>query len=677
MNITKFSILFLLLFAQFKVHSETRQKFDGPLKFEEIFRNANYSGLRLSPNGKYMSAHSLTESGQYVMHIFNRKTFEEVNRVQFDDPKISVGSTSWISDKRVMFSLNSKSNEFEDGYSVASMVMNIDGTEKRYLWNNQTNDNAAFGGEVMGKADKDHFYLNAYPSGAGGLMPYNYLYKLNINTGSTSRIMRSPVRLGRFIMKKNEVTHVVGTEPDSYDATVVYRKNDKDEWVLESKFHHKEGGATPVGWSPDGDKILYEDNIDAPTVGLYWVDPKTGEKELIYRHPKVDVSAYDLRRDAAGRIWGVNIEYDYPKTIILDESNPEAQLYQQLVKTFKGARLQIMRNSPTSPEYIVHVSSDQQLGEYYLFNELDGQLKYFAAQYKDHDPNKVGKMFPVRYNARDGLEINGYLSVPPGINDPKNLPMILLPHGGPYGIRDHWGSNREVRAFTNAGYAVLQVNFRGSGGYGRDFYFNAYQQWGLEMQDDLTDATLWAIQNGIADKERICIYGASYGGFAAMSGMWKTPDLFKCGIGYVGVYDMNVFSTHSDTELGAAGRRYFVEALGSTEEQRYEQSPIAHVNEMKNPIMLITGARDVRVHIKHFYILRDALLDINYPLETLVVPRAGHGARDITSQTEIYCRMIDFFDRHIGYKNPKDKPDSSCHSEDAIVPLEFNYYREN
>ncbi|QOL26129.1 S9 family peptidase [Thalassotalea sp. LPB0316] len=661
------------------VSASQYDKFDSPLTLEEIWRSPQFSGIEISPDGKYFSAHSETEQGQSVLHIIERSTFIEVNRLQFEETKLGVERARWLSPTRVMFtlSLKRKSNEQKSGGMY--LAMNVDGTEKGPLFNPVVEDGTGYG-VLMGKAGGDDYYLNVYPSGDSDKFPYNYLYKVNLKTQKTRRVMKSPVRMGQFVMKGNEVTHAVGYREDSYDATVIYEKDDKNNWVKVADFHNSEGGMFPVRWSKDGSKILYEGNVDAPTTGLFWVDPKTGEKELIYRHPKVNVSAGDLQMDAAGRIWGVRIYHDYPKVVILDETHPFAKNYAMLKATFKGKSLQFKRYSASSPEYMVFVSSDTDPGKYYIFNELDGQLKYLTARYDNHDESKIGPMYPVRFNARDGLELNGYLTIPPGV-EAKNLPLILLPHGGPYGPRDWWGYNREVITFTNSGYAVLQVNYRGSGdwrgtgGFGREIYYNAYRQWGLEMQDDLTDSVNWAVSQGIVDPDRVCIYGASYGGYAAMMGMAKTPDLFKCGVGYVGVYDMNIFATQGDTQLQAAGRRYFVEALGATPEQRWEQSPMSKVDRMKNPIFLVHGGQDVRVHIEHYYQLREKLLEKNHRFETLVAPRAGHGARDINSQLEIYCRVLDFVDRHIGHKKPTDAPQESCRSEEAMVPLKYEYFR--
>jgi dipeptidyl aminopeptidase/acylaminoacyl peptidase len=183
-------------------------------------------------------------------------------------------------------------------------------------------------------------------------------------------------------------------------------------------------------------------------------------------------------------------------------------------------------------------------GAVHLWNEYDGKIRHLL----DPRPHLKAADFPqtqaVRFKARDGMELVGYLTLPKQTG--AELPLIILPHGGPHGVRDSCGFDLEAAAFANAGYAVLKVNYRGSGGYGKDFHYKWYRHWGLEMQDDLEDGVLWAAGAGIADIDRVCIYGASYGGYASLMGVVKTPDRYQCAIGYVGVYDLNILHQFGD-----------------------------------------------------------------------------------------------------------------------------------
>ena len=322
---------------------------------------------------------------------------------------------------------------------------------------------------------------------------------------------------------------------------------------------------------------------------------------------------------------------------------------QKLVGAFPDHSIAIESSTADGIEHVLRVHNDRDQGQFYLWNEYDGKVRHLL----DPKPHLKAKDFPpthaVKFKARDGMELVGYLTVPKH-KEMKKLPLIVLPHGGPHGPRDSWGYDIEAVSFANAGYAVLKINYRGSGGYGKDFHYKWYGHWGLEMQDDLEDGVLWAAQAGIADIDRVCIYGASYGGYAALMGVVKTPDRYKCAIGYVGVYDLNIMHKTGDVSRSRAGQKYLDEALGTDPADRAARSSTPNVERIKVPVFLVHGMQDDRAHFQHYVEMRDALKNKNHRFETLLVPRAGHGAGDLASVREVSCRMIDFLDRHIGDK---------------------------
>ncbi|WP_323846313.1 S9 family peptidase [Microbulbifer magnicolonia] len=640
-----------------------------PVPYEDLFRPLAYSNIRISPDGRHFAAGKVRDDGQMDGVIIDRKTMQVKSVLQMAGA-YGVSNIRWANKERVLFSFSFSSATSEDGGAFGIAGMNVDGSRQEMLWRGSDDYGGNEGAMLLDKIDDEHYRVAVYPSGAGMKFPYQYLYKLNIYSGKNARIARSPVRGGSPIFNKDgDITHWVGSLPSSFKHTVVATQTTGGDWS-EDVYDLSRGAFIPVAWTQEEDWMWYTDTLEASTKGLYKVNVKTGEKKLVYRHPKVD---YDtIFFDDDGNPWGAVINYDYPQVVYLDEENHYAQTHKRLQGTFTNHYVRILNRTDDGNEWVVHVGGDRHPGNYYLYNQFDGALKFLANQANWIDPALIPATHPVRFTARDGLEINGYLTLPVN-KEAKNLPLIVLPHGGPHGPRDYWGYNKERIVFANAGYAVMHVNFRGSGGYGRDFEYDWYGHWGLEMQDDLTDATYWAIKSGIADKDRICIYGASYGGYASMMGVAKEPDLYKCGIGYVGVYDLNIFMNAGDVQLHEAGRKYQVEALGSTAEKRAAQSPLQKADRIKVPVFLVQGMRDVRVHWDHYIAMRDALAERNHPLETLVAPRASHGAREHDSQKEIYCRMIDFFDRHIGDRKPTDPPAQDCVPEGA-TGLEYEYY---
>ena len=238
--------------------------------------------------------------------------------------------------------------------------------------------------------------------------------------------------------------------------------------------------------------------------------------------------------------------------------------------------------------------------------------------------------------------MHGYLTLPQG-SDGKNLPMIMHPHGGPW-ARDGWGFNPEIQFLANRGYAVLQVNFRGSTGFGMDHLQSSYKQWGQAMQNDITDAVRWAVNEGVADKDRVCIYGASYGGYAAMAGLTYTPELYKCGINYVGVTDIPLlFKTAPDA--WASGLDQMKEMVGDPKKEKEfleEWSPSNHADKIKVPVFMAYGLQDPRVNIRHARVMEDAMQDNGVTYELMIKKDEGHGFRKEENQYDFYGRVESF-----------------------------------
>jgi dipeptidyl aminopeptidase/acylaminoacyl peptidase len=250
----------------------------------------------------------------------------------------------------------------------------------------------------------------------------------------------------------------------------------------------------------------------------------------------------------------------------------------------------------------------------------------------------------IALKARDGLELHGYVTRPAG-DGPH--PLVVLPHGGPHGVRDSWEYDPEVQLLAIRGYAVLQVNFRGSGGYGTDFETAGYGEWGAKMQDDLTDATRWAIEQKIAPADRICIYGASYGGYAALMGAAREPDLYRCAIGYAGVYDLPLMWESGDTPDSNFGRAYLERVIGSDTATLRARSPVYNAQSIKAPVLLIHGKEDGRVDYQHAKRMRAALEEHQKKVEWLALGGEGHGIYDEDSRREVYERILQFLDANL------------------------------
>jgi dipeptidyl aminopeptidase/acylaminoacyl peptidase len=301
---------------------------------------------------------------------------------------------------------------------------------------------------------------------------------------------------------------------------------------------------------------------------------------------------------------------------------------------------------------VVHSGSDRTRGAYWLLDvegdQGDGlRLEHLfdAAPWLVED--ELAEVRPIRYESRDGLSIHGYLTLPAG-REPRDLPLVVHPHGGPW-ARDEWGFDPELQFLASRGVAVLQMNFRGSLGYGRAFWEAGFRQWGLSMQDDVTDGARWAIEQGIADPERIAIYGGSYGGYATLAGITKTPELYACAISYVGV--SNLFTwIEAFPPYWKPFLEMIHEMVGHPErdaEQWRATSPLFQVASIRVPLLVVQGAQDPRVKKEESDQIVAALQDRDVPVQYLVKDNEGHGFSNEENQFEFYRAMESFLTEHL------------------------------
>jgi dipeptidyl aminopeptidase/acylaminoacyl peptidase len=259
-------------------------------------------------------------------------------------------------------------------------------------------------------------------------------------------------------------------------------------------------------------------------------------------------------------------------------------------------------------------------------------------------------MKPITYKTRDGLTINGYLTLPKGVKA-KDLPVVINPHGGPW-ARDTWGFNPEVQFLANRGYAVLQMNFRGSTGYGREIWESSFKQWGQTMQDDISDGVKYLIKEGIADPDRIAIYGGSYGGYATLAGLAFSPELYACGVDYVGVSNLFTFMS-TIPPYWEQYRQMLYEMVGDPENEKDSlmlraASPVFHADKIDDPLLVAQGAKDPRVNVDESDQMVAAMKKRGVEVEYLVEPEEGHGFRNEENRFKFYRAMEAFLGKHIG-----------------------------
>jgi dipeptidyl aminopeptidase/acylaminoacyl peptidase len=443
---------------------------------------------------------------------------------------------------------------------------------------------------------------------------------------------------------------------DEGSVRVYYRPNADTAWkkVEEHKTYEGAGGWTPLAMAEDDKTIYVASRKGRDKLAVFRYDPETGTMgDLVAQHPQVDVS--DLVFDRDGIPKGVRYNANEPGTAWFDEAYSKTQA---MVDKALPDRVNALQFRAGVDKVLITSFSDIEPGSFYLLDLKTNKMEWLGDRRPWIKPKDMSHMRAVRYKARDGMEIPAYVTVPRG-SDGKNLPTVVVIHGGPWVDGDSWGWNPEVQFLASRGYAVLQPNYRGTTRYGYKHWSSSFRQYGLAMQDDITDGVDWLVKEGIADPARICIYGASYGGYAAMMGVAKTPDLFKCAVNYVGVTDLPLRITASwadsfGSDFAAYAFRYQYGNLDDPKDRKRleDTSPVNLANRIRVPVLMAYGGSDVRVIPEHGTRMRDAMLRAGQNPQWIIVDDEGHGYRKLENQVMFYGAMEKFLEKNIGPGKP-------------------------
>ena len=472
--------------------------------------------------------------------------------------------------------------------------------------------------------------------------------KLNVYTGRLTGRVRAPAADAFLVAGRDGDVRFSFSTDDDFNSLVHVRDPETGDWSLLSKTQLGDVPLRPLAVAEDG-RIFVSTAPDDGPLGIYLMDPATQERTEVYRHDVVDA---ELVVDSDGNAWGARIEPDYPSIVAIDPDNAEAALVQQLQGLFPGRFVSIANATTDGQLVLVSVQDDNQTPEVYVFERETRQMQRLFDLLPWIDDATLAEVRPVEFEARDGLRLRGYLALPPGQVGPA--PMVLMPHGGPHGPRDHWRYDQYVQVLAVNGYAVLQVNYRGSGGYGTRFERLGYGEWAGAMQDDLTDATHWAIETGITEAGRVCIHGWSYGGYAALMSVVREPDLYACSVPAAGVYDHDIQYKKADfTRLTRWGEKYIDRVIGPTAEDRRRASPITYLDRLKTPLFVVHGEEDARVPVDHARELMKKLEAAGIEAQYMEKANEGHGFYKEENRADFFNALLAFLDRHIGAGAPQ------------------------
>ncbi|MBV7314159.1 S9 family peptidase [Shewanella sp. NIFS-20-20] len=628
---------------------------------DDFAKHSMFNNVIISPTGEYLAATYPYEEHKRLAIIDNKTQKIMCNFVFKSDE--SVMNFWWANPERVLMTISKQSGQYAAPFWTGELFAgNADCSDRIQLFGYRNQDSAAANIESLLYDDPNNILISSNLE----KKQFSNLYTLDVYTGKRKLVEKADHENASIILDNQDVWRAAQSYKTQRDGLlaaeasgemVTYLRDAKGSpWkalsLVDMTRQSAQGSSSIIGFSADNQYMFTSDNTEASTNGIYRIKLADGSRELMYRNETVDAfpfinTYYGKDGKRIREPIGATVYDGIPKVIFFDENSAFAKDYRALEQAFPGNMIRITSRTKDNNQWLISTSSDVNPGKFYLFDKEKGKVSFLSASRPWIDESKMAKMQPISFIARDGVTMHGYLTLPQG-SDGKNIPLIIHPHGGPHGPRDYWGFNDEVQFYANQGYGVLQINFRGSGGYGREFEDSGYGQWGGAMQDDLTDGTLWAIEQGYADKDKICISGASYGGYAALMGVVKEPDLYQCAIGYVGVYDLPLmFDKGNVAERLGWGKRYMEQAFGGTEAEMKRHSPAHNADKIKAGVMIVHGGRDEQAHYENAYVMRDALQKVGKDPVWVWKETEGHGFYDEENRKDLYIQMQKFLGQYL------------------------------
>jgi len=630
---TRYSILAVLAALTVLLNAckqETKETPAPLLDMKNFFKNGEKSTFRISPDGNYFS-YRADYKGK--TNIFVQKVNDSTAVRVTNDTLRSIFNYWWKGD-RIVYAQDVGGDENFQLFSVKA-----DGTDLKAL--------TPFPGirsdiidallDMHGKEKELIVQINKR------VKEYFDPYLLNIETGALTLLYDNKENFDSWVADNNGMIRLA-SKTDGVNITWNYRNSDKDRFtpLLTTSFKDI---FTPASFDKANKNIYTLSNIGRDKVVLVEYDPiaKKDVKEL-YANNDYDLSAikYDRKKQS---LMAVYWEAEKQAKHFFDEEWGAVQ--NNLDKRFDGYETEIVSYDDARTKAIVATSSDRAPVKYSIYDFKTKEINEVANPFHWIDEEQMSHVKPITYQSRDGLTIHGYLTLPLGL-EPKKLPVIVNPHGGPW-ARDGWYFNPETQFLANRGYAVLQMNYRGSTGYGKKFWEASFKQWGKQMQDDITDGVAWLKKEGIADEKRIAIYGGSYGGYATLAGITFTPDLYAAAVDYVGVSNLFTFMN----TIPPYWKPYLDqlhEMVGDPQQDSSllaAASPALHADKIKAPLFIAQGANDPRVNKAESDQMVAALKKRGVDVVYMVKKDEGHGFRNQDNQFDFYGAMEQFLDKHL------------------------------
>ena len=661
-------IYYFLLASLFVLSNENIENFS---KLPDIY------DIKISPNGEMIGVHRKVDN-ELILSIISLETKELIFNHRFVK-KGEIGAFEWLSDERLLMSkvttIPTRNSRFPTGELYA---VDIDGKKPIMLTGRQAKRSSD---TVKDDPKQPASLIDLLPDEPDQIMvqfftsdQYWRLYKINIYDGEIKRYAVPPVKQPFYQFDANgQLIAVSGVDKDTFDLQIyLYNKNIPVDYFIGSPCQgsqidcievigQKAGSRSKnpnwtfwkedswdsrlelVSYQKDTKNLITVENQGNDLSGIYQTNLKTGKRKLIYSHDTVDVGA--VLTDENGQVYAASFMDGYPSLVFFKGESKEKDRIKYVKSLFPDSLITPSNISEDESKQTFFVSSDTNPGIYYLVDSEKEEVTPLGRYWSSIDYSNLSPMEPISFVSRDGTRIYGYLTKSMK-GSSYDSPTIVHPHGGPEGIRDRWGFDHRIQMLASEGFNVLQINFRGSGGYGLDYQRYIAGNWDGVLTD-LFDGMDYLHMNGEINKFNACIYGGSYGGYAATQSAILRPDLFKCSVSDVGVYDIgNLFNT-GDIQNSRGGKAQLVKRLGDDEARHKEMSPQYNAEKLKVPFFMIHGKKDIRAPYKDAVKFSKTLNKIGIKHKTLFFDKEGHGYSDESVRYESNLQLINFFNDHL------------------------------
>ncbi len=606
----------------------------------DYFAKPASSSFQLSPKGTYMSYREKDENLKNHVYVKNIET-EEVKRVITEGEEL-VRGYGWANDSRLIYVMDKGGNEDYHLFAV-----DVDGLNQKEL--------TPYEGVKVNilaslKEDKDHMIISMNKNNPQVFDPY----KINIVTGEIEQLyentdLANPI-MGYEFDKDGNLRGFTKLK-DGINSELYYAVNEGDYQLIKSMKWDDTFGIINFNYATEEPHDAYVvSNLNSDKTQIYLYDLAKDEPiKKLFSNDDYDVSGATLSRN---RNWELDyFSYEGEKYNIVPVSKYYKKLHKKLQKEFPNYDFYLSDKTDDESQYLIYVTSDKLYGRYYSYDVAADEIKLLfdlMPQLKEED---MAEMRPISFMSRDGVKIHGYITLPQQALEGEKVPVVVNPHGGPQGVRDSWGFNPEAQLFASRGYATLHVNFRISGGYGKEFFRSGFKQIGRKAMDDVEDGLKYVIEQGWVDEDKAAIYGGSHGGYAVLRGLTKTPELYACGVDYVGVSNLFTFMEtippYWAPYLPILKAVWYDPEIPEEKEIMEEVSPVFHIDKIKKPLFVVQGANDPRVNIDEADQIVEALRAKDIEVPYMVKYDEGHGFAKEENRMDLYEAMMGFLALHL------------------------------